>query len=168
MKKLFALTIILGIIICAVSATSFSAERITGHKFESDDTITKVGDLPTEAPTEPTEATETVETRVVETIYRETPTTDETIGEEETTAESTEVPTEAETVEETTVETTTTQETETPATDDSVPPVDPKNPHRNAVATGDNGLLFIGIGMLAVALTLLIVTSRKRSRSAEK
>ena len=111
--------------------------------------------------------TEAEETRVVETRVIETPTTDETIGEEETIPESTEEPTEAETTIETTVEPTTTETTDTPATTDSVPPVvKPNKPH--VVATGDNTLLFVGIGLLATALILVIVTARKRTRSVEK
>ena len=169
MKRIFALTIILGIIICAVCATSFSAERTIGHFTPENQTGSDisydraVGDLPTEEPTELIAETDAEETRVVETRVIETLTTDETIGEDETTPESTE----PETTIETTVEPTTTETTDTPATTDSVPPVDnPNKPH--AVPTGDNTILFVGIGLLAIALTLVIITARKRTRSYEK
>lgn len=165
MKRIFALSIIVGIIICAVCATSFTAERTIGHFTPENQTGNDisydraVGDLPTEDPTDTITETEPEETRIVETRVVETPTTDETVGEDETTPESTEP--------ETTIETTAETTTETTATTDSVPPVDnPNKPH--AVPTGDNTILFVGIGMLAIALTLVIVTARKRARSFEK
>lgn len=172
MKKIFALSIILGIIICAVCATSFSAERTIGHFTPENQTgydftyDRVVGDLPTEEPTEPTEETQVEETRVVETRVVEFPTTGETTVEEETTPEGTEAPTVAETTTETTVEPTNPEKTDTPATPDNVPPVvKPNKPH--VVATGDNTILFVGIGMLAIALVLVIVTARKKARSAK-
>lgn len=167
MKKTFAVSLILVIILCAVCATSFNAERVIGHKFETDDSFSRVGDLPDETEPETTEETQIEETTAQETIIIE-----ETLGEVETTVEDNQDPTEPETVAETTAETTTdetittTEETRTPATDDSVPPVISRKPH--AVQTGDNELLFIGIGLLAVALIVLLVSMRKRTHSVEE
>lgn len=162
MKKLFALTIILGIILCAVCATSFSAERTIGHFFPEDNQSydRAVGDMPRETIPEPTEETQIDETREIETQ-----TIDETVT-EETTVVPTEAETVAETVTETTIEpTTTTDETETPATDDSVTP---DKPHRNAVKTGDNTLLFIGVGLLIIAMIALLFSMKKKANSYDK
>lgn len=166
MKRIFALTIILGIILCAVCAASFSAERTIGRFTTDDDNSFNrmVGDLPEETRPDPTEEIQIDETRVIETL-----TTDETIGEDETTVVATEAETEAETVAETTIEpTVVTDETETTATDDSAAPLDPNKPHRNAVKTGDNALLYVGIGLLIVAMAALLISMKKRANSYDK